>query len=108
MQYTLTIDDTVDDLFGNRLDGSGNGLPGSNFTLIFTSPGLIPPPTTGPNNTTPPGNPSGTTDLPVNSASTYMAGTRPDVASDAAGDFVVVWTATTSSDVTAPWVAHAS
>ena len=41
---------------------------------------------------TPPGDPAkGTTDDPVNTSATDLPGTMPDVAIDAAGDYVVVW-----------------
>ncbi|MFQ5907206.1 MAG: Ig-like domain-containing protein [Thermoplasmata archaeon] len=35
--YTIVLDSTAQDLYGNRLDGDGDGLPGGNFQWSFTT-----------------------------------------------------------------------
>jgi hypothetical protein len=95
--YKLTILSNVTDIFGNKFDGAYTGVA-SNFVWSFTvgGTGLIPVPPT------PPGPPTtSSTDIVVNSKHTDLAdGVNPDVASDASGDYVVVWN-TNSYDETA-------
>ena len=96
--YVLTISQNVQDAFGNALDGNLNGLPGGNYTLTFnyaqngssTPPPPIPsaPGTPAPVGTTTPG--AYTTDTPIN-IKTQQPNIYPVVATDAAGDYVVVW-----------------
>ncbi len=88
--YVLTLSDVVTDLSGNKLDGKGIGTPGSgNYTLAFS----ISTGTTGPYYPTPPGPPAtNTNDITVNTNHTLLTdGVNPDVATDASGDYVVVW-----------------
>ena len=85
--YILTIKDPVQDLFGNNLDGNYDGIAGGNYNLKFTVAG-----TSGDDNTTPPGDPtSNVTDIIVNSSTTGMPQSTPDVATDSKGNYVVVW-----------------
>jgi hypothetical protein len=91
--YTLTIKDTVKDLFGNKLDGDYSGSTGGNFTQTFTVISGLPIPGDDetPGNITPPGTPGqNDTDLIVN---TNTTGTQdsPAVAADLEGNYVVVW-----------------
>uniref|UniRef100_A0A7C4X958 T9SS type A sorting domain-containing protein n=1 Tax=candidate division WOR-3 bacterium TaxID=2052148 RepID=A0A7C4X958_UNCW3 len=42
----VTVYDTIRDIFGNRLDGDNNGIPGGNYSLYFltaSSPDTVPP-----------------------------------------------------------------
>ena len=96
--YVLTIGGNVEDAFGNFLDGSLNGGQGSAYTLTFNinangsataSPPI--PPLPGP--PSPPGTATPgayTTDTPINSK-TQQPNIYPAVATDAVGDYVVVW-----------------
>ena len=93
--YKLQALNAIEDVFGNALDGTSSGVPGSNFVLNFTinlAAGTVIP-TVPPNPVwTPPGVPiAGSSDTPV---SNPVLGTQdsPAVASDAKGDYVVVWT----------------
>ena len=92
--YVLTIYSVVQDIFGNNLDGNLDGVPGGNFVIDFTvtnnTSGIVSPPTppvpSGP--VTPP---PGSVDQPVNT-NLNLIQVEPAVASDTAGDYVVVWT----------------
>ena len=90
--YILSILDAVEDTFGNKLDGDYNGTPGGVFNWTFSIAGSGN--NGGNGGGTAPGNPpaSTTTDPQVNTEVLEMAGTRPAVAMDANGDYVVVWT----------------
>jgi hypothetical protein len=65
--YVLTAEGTIEDSYGNALDGNGAGVNGVNFTRSF----------------------SVKIDTPINI--TAPTGNSPAVASDANGDAVVVW-----------------
>jgi hypothetical protein len=94
--YKLQALDAIQDVFGNALDGTSSGVPGSNFVLNFTinvAAGTVIP-TAPPNPVwTPPGVPT-TSDTDTLVSNPAM-GTQdsPTVASDANGDYVVVWVA---------------
>jgi hypothetical protein len=83
--YTLTIRDRVEDLAGNRLDGNLDGVPGGSFSVEFDVIGFAPA-----------GGVGETPDTPVTSGDRPIGGSdlgnRPVSASDASGDFVIVWT----------------
>ena len=72
--YELVAKQSIIDIFGNPLDGDGNDVSGGDFQLTF-SVGLPVP--------------AG----PMAVVNRYTTGTqaRPSVATDAAGDYVVVW-----------------
>jgi len=107
--YKLTISSAVQDQFGNGFDGGYTGTPASNFQWTFTVTGGTNPAVPTGGNTTAPGNPAaGATDIPINSQYTNLPATvsqvtwdptgnpatvdtTPAVATDANGDFVVVW-----------------
>ncbi len=106
--YKLTISSAVQDTFGNAFDGGYTGTSATAYHWAFTVAGNSSPVPVG-GNTTPPGDPAtGATDIPVSSQYTQLPATvsqvtwdpngnpaevdtTPAVASDAAGDFVVVW-----------------
>ena len=94
--YVLTISQNVQDAFGNALDGNLDGLPGGNYTLTFnivSNGSAVPPPAIPgpPGPPSPPGTPGGyTSDTPIN-VTTQQPNIYPAVATDAAGDYVVVW-----------------
>jgi hypothetical protein len=90
----LTAFDSIQDIFGNALDGNLDGAPGGNFQITFnvsTTPGgansTPNPPTPGPPGTPLPGG----VDTPIN---TIQQGNQnqPAIATDAQGDYVVAWT----------------
>ncbi len=92
--YKLQALDKIQDVFGNALDGDSDGLPGGNFVLMFTINvaagtviSTVPP---NPVWTAPGVPPSTSTDTQV---SNPVLGSQdsPAVASDAKGDYVVVW-----------------
>ncbi len=85
--YVFTLKDSVQDLFGNRLDGDYSGVSGGHFTRTF-SVGVV----TGEDGPVlPPGDPaSGTTDTVIN-VTTAGIQNDPAVATDAEGNYVVVW-----------------
>ena len=92
--YKLQALDSIEDVFGNALDGTASGVPGSNFALMFTinvAAGTVIS-TVPPNPVwTPPGNPTPSmSDTPVSNP-LYGVQDSPAVASDAKGDYVVVW-----------------
>ncbi len=89
--YTLTIHDAVWDLFRNRLDGNYDGLVGGDFQRTFSILSTIPG---GPSNNVPvepPGDPDPTAVNPVVPLAPVGVQDSPVVASDAAGNYVVVW-----------------
>jgi hypothetical protein len=94
--YKLQALDKIQDVFGNALDGNSDGTPGGNFVLTFSvnvTPGTVI--STEPPNPvwTPPGVPTTTmTDTQVSNP-LYGVQDSPAVASDAKGDYVVVWVA---------------
>ena len=97
--YVLTISQNVRDAFGNALDGNLDGTPGGSYSLTFnivhngssTPPPPVPPPPGPPQ---PAGTPGAyTTDTPIN-LSSQTSNAFPAVATDAAGDYVVVWAST--------------
>ncbi len=92
--YKLQALDKIQDVFGNALDGDSNGLPGGNFVINFTinvATGTIIS-TVPPNPVwTPPGVPTtGSSDTLVSNP-VVGAQDSPAVASDAKGEYVVVW-----------------
>ncbi len=108
-QYALTISDNVQDIFGNALDGNLDSAPGGNYVFSVLIPtqqqtGPQPPPTvTPPGPPSAPGTPNYTGDTIVNTNQIGLQD-QPAVASDAIGEYVVVWTtdaADGSSDIMA-------
>ncbi len=84
-EYVLTIRDSIEDLYGNKLDGDFDGTPGGSFSVTFTVDGQS-------GNLPEPGTPDeGDTDVVVND-STDADQTEPAVARAADGSYVVVWT----------------
>ncbi len=85
--YVLTIRDRIEDVFENALDGNYDGIPGSNFSRSFSvRVGLTPVPPGG-------GSPDPTTsDTPI-SDTIEAKQDSPVVASNAEGDYVVIWVA---------------
>ena len=88
--YTLTIHDTVWDLFRNSFDGTYTGLPGSDFQRTFSISSTIANPS---NNVpvAPPGDPASNATDTVVPLTPVGQQDSPVVASDAKGDYVVVW-----------------
>jgi hypothetical protein len=72
--YVLTASDALQDLAGNSLDGDGNSSAGGDFTRTFLVTGTLP----------------ANGEFRVNS---YTTGSQRDaaVATDAAGNYIVVW-----------------
>ena len=110
-RYILTLKDSVQDIFGNKLDGDYNGTPGGNFNWSFTVSASATGGSTGPGNSTLPGNPKPPTadnplssDIEVNTYATGLKSDPPDVAIDPNGDYVVVWAAV---DTTGHYVVEA-
>ena len=87
-EYVLTMKDRVEDLFGNRLDGNLDGTPGGNFNLNF-SVYLGLPSSGGPGG---PGTPSSEAEDDRINLNNQNDQNNPVVASNASGDYVVVWT----------------
>jgi hypothetical protein len=87
-EYVLTMKDRVEDLFGNRLDGNLDGTPGGNFNLTF-SVYLGLPSSGGPGG---PGTPSSEAEDDRINLNNQNDQNNPVVASNASGDYVVVWT----------------
>lgn len=89
--YVLTVSDRVQDTFGNAVDGDYDGLAGTpfhrTFNVLVSGSGGTPDNPYGP---TSPGD-TGGSDLPIN-GNTAGAQNGPAVASDARGNFIVVWT----------------
>lgn len=89
-QYTLTVSDTVQDRFKNALDGNYDGVPGAafnrNFSILIAGIGGG----DGPGPGTPDPNDPTQKDNPVNANPTGNQ-TDPAVATDAEGNYVVVW-----------------
>jgi len=90
--YTLTIHDTVWDKYTNRLDGNYDGLPGGDFHRDFTISGSgisgeVPPGGGGEL----PGDPDPNTVDPTVPLTPAARQDSPAVASDARGNYVVVW-----------------
>lgn len=83
--YILTIRDRVQDLFKNNLDGNDDGIAGGNFTRSFSiGVGLLPVPDG-------PSIPGATDeDVPV-SNNEFWQQDSVAVASNANGDYVLVW-----------------
>ena len=87
--YVLSVRDTVRDLFDNALDGNYDGTPGTDFNRKFRIQiGTVGGPG-GPGTPEPPA-PGTVPDNPVNQS---VLGNQdsPQVASDAQGNYVVVW-----------------
>lgn len=85
--YVLTIQDTVEDIFGNALDGDYNGTPGGNYTLQFTI--VV---DGDDSDDTDPGDPGDDDDDdPINNVETADQN-EPAVARNDTGEYVVVWT----------------
>ncbi|MHC4400564.1 MAG: trypsin-like serine protease, partial [Planctomycetota bacterium] len=96
--YTLTVRDGIEDLFENPLDGDFDGSPRGSFHRGFSIDlGIEDPPDMGDPN---PGDPD--PDLPEELINPSEIGNqdRPAVATNASGDYVVVWvdTDTTTGD----------
>ena len=73
--YVLTLKASVQDIFGNSLDGDYNGSPGGNFGRAFIVAGSAIGGSSGTGNTTSPGNPTAPPPLircPPTSSSTPM------------------------------------
>jgi subtilisin-like proprotein convertase family protein len=87
-EYVLTLRDEVWDLFDNALDGNLDGAPGGDCALTFSV-------YTGLNGIGGPGGPGTPStedeDHPINSTLRDDQA-NPAIASNAAGDYVVVWT----------------
>ncbi|MCR4412221.1 MAG: S1 family peptidase [Thermoguttaceae bacterium] len=85
-EYVLTLRDRVWDLFDNAFDGNYDGAPGGDFRRKFT--------VVGGDGTVPggdgPGDPTTDEDDRVNNTETGVQN-DPAVASDADGNYVVVW-----------------
>ncbi|HYW80343.1 MAG TPA: hypothetical protein VE890_12235, partial [Thermoguttaceae bacterium] len=89
--YELTIRDTIEDLFGNRLDGDFDGSPQGNFRRNFVVYSDTPNGPGVPGEPDPPTDPNpDDDDLPVNGV-TAGDQEQPAVASDADGNHVIVW-----------------
>ena len=98
--YVLTVSGSVQDVFGNALDGDLNGLAGGSFNRTFIINTGVSPGSPGgggggggggPVTVPLPGTPApGTSDTPVSSS---LLGTQdfPAVASDPNGHFVAAW-----------------
>ena len=91
--YVLTVRDSVEDLYGNALDGDYDGLPDRDFDRTFSIllGGPMPPGPGAPDRSDP--------ETPVNSYVTPLQPLpspgdqeSPATASNAAGDYVIVWT----------------
>ena len=85
--YVLSMNDAVEDLFENSLDGNLDGTPGDNFSFVFGVFTSV----AGPGGPSVPGDPSaGVVDPRVNSL-TALDQSSPAMAANADGDYVVVW-----------------
>ena len=84
-RYTLAIRDTVEDLFGNRLDGNYDGTPGGDFNREFVVLGSI---DDDPDSPTDPTEDDEDDQVNVNEAGNQI---DPAVAANDAGDYVIVW-----------------
>ena len=90
--YDLTLRDTVQDLFGNPLDGDYDGTPGGDFHRTFTVSGPLTVGTPGPGDPKP-----GDKDIRVNRGilpppmDAIWMQDSPAIAADDDGNYVVVW-----------------
>lgn len=85
--YVLTIDDNVEDIFGNALDGDYDGEPGGDYSLEFSV--LV---EGSDSEDTEPGDPDDDEeDDPINNLEGGNQN-EPAVAGNDVGDYVVVWT----------------
>ncbi len=89
--YVLTVNGVVQDLFGTNLDGNADGTPGDSFSRKFTiGTGGGSGGSGGGSDVPGPGTPpSGSSDTPISLP--IVGGGSPAVASDAAGNSVLVW-----------------
>ena len=100
--YVLTIKESVKDIFGNKFDGNYDGTPSLDYSLPFTVLGGASsgdPDDPGP--VSPPGNPPGDVDPLVNTT-TDGDQISPAVATDAEGNYVVVWVSYDEEEIIDP------
>ncbi|MFW5692658.1 MAG: hypothetical protein ACOCWL_00435, partial [Thermoguttaceae bacterium] len=98
-QYQLNLQDRVEDLFGNRLDGNYDGIPGGRFQRTFVIPDASASVPDGPGAPgADPGAPGDTPGTPGAQPGDELVNyeesldqTTPQVATDAQGNYVVVW-----------------